>query len=168
MVSLTGICLKKLRKSIKTERRGMLTRGGLTPAGQFPSSQLVCCLERSLGLRLWILPRPPYSPDLAPSDFHTSNHVITCKGKAIFKQREPRFGSQSMASCTTCRGLCNCNKTMGEVYHPCRSLCRERWIVVQRYVSLRPLEVTLGKSFMNFPCMIFERYLHHFLVYILK
>ena len=29
--------LKKLRKSIETERRGMLTRGGLNPARQFPS-----------------------------------------------------------------------------------------------------------------------------------
>ena len=40
--TITRICyaslLKKLRKSIKTERRDMLARGGLTLAGQFSSS----------------------------------------------------------------------------------------------------------------------------------
>ena len=32
-----ALLLKQLRKSIKTERRGILTRGGLTPAGQLSS-----------------------------------------------------------------------------------------------------------------------------------
>ena len=44
--------LKKLQKSIETERRGMLARGDLTPAGQFYSSQRVYSLDRSLALRL--------------------------------------------------------------------------------------------------------------------
>ena len=42
-----ALLLKQLRKSIKTERRGMLTRGGLTPAGQLSSSPLVFCADRS-------------------------------------------------------------------------------------------------------------------------
>ena len=44
--------LKKSRKSIKTERRGMLARGVLTPTLQFSSSQLVCCSDRGSVLRL--------------------------------------------------------------------------------------------------------------------
>ena len=40
---------------------------------------------------------------------------------------------------------------MDEVYHPCRSLCRERLIIVPRLNSLRPLEVGQGKSLMNVP-----------------
>ena len=35
-------CHGSFRKSIKTKCRVMLTRGGLTPAGQFSSSQLIC------------------------------------------------------------------------------------------------------------------------------
>ena len=79
--TITGIYeashLNKLRISIKTERRGMLTRGGLTPAGQFPISQLLCCSDRSSGLWLLILLHPPYSPDLAPSDLYLSNHEMS-------------------------------------------------------------------------------------------
>ena len=41
-----ALLLKQFRKSIKTERRGMLTRGGLTPAGQLSSSPLVFCADR--------------------------------------------------------------------------------------------------------------------------
>ena len=40
--------LKKLRKSTKPERRGMLTRGGLTPAGQFFSSLFVHLLRQNI------------------------------------------------------------------------------------------------------------------------
>ena len=40
--------LKKSRKSTNTERRGMLTRGGLTLAGQFSSSQFVQLLRHNL------------------------------------------------------------------------------------------------------------------------
>ena len=44
--------LKKSRKSIKIERRGMMARGLLTPTLQVSSSQLVCCSDRRSVLRL--------------------------------------------------------------------------------------------------------------------
>ena len=80
--------LKKLRKSIKR-------------CVACSSSQLACCSDRSPVLRLGILPHPPYSPDLAPSDFHLFNHEIIFKGKAILKRREAHFRRQSVASRTT-------------------------------------------------------------------
>ena len=51
--------------------QNMLTRCGLTPAGQFTSSQVVRFSDRSSVLRLKIIPQPFHSPDLAPSDFVT-------------------------------------------------------------------------------------------------
>ena len=61
--------LKKLRGALKEKRRGKLKNGVLPLADNAPahSSQVAtdeatrCCYE--------ILPHPPYSPDLAPSDF---------------------------------------------------------------------------------------------------
>jgi len=62
--------LRKLREAIKIKRRGKISKGILLLQDNAPvhnshvtrSEAQVCGCE--------ILPHPPYSPDLAPSDFH--------------------------------------------------------------------------------------------------
>jgi histone-lysine N-methyltransferase SETMAR len=61
--------LNKLRDALKKKRRGMLTKGIRLLADNAPahSSQASVMEARQCGYE--ILPHPPYSPDLAPSDF---------------------------------------------------------------------------------------------------
>ncbi|CAI5787001.1 Hypothetical predicted protein [Podarcis lilfordi] len=62
--------LQKLRKAIKNERHGMLTKSvHLLQDNALVHNSHVAQMEA------WfcgyeILPQPPYSPDLTPSDFH--------------------------------------------------------------------------------------------------
>ncbi|KAI6646919.1 Histone-lysine N-methyltransferase SETMAR-like [Oopsacas minuta] len=61
--------LKELRQAIKRERRGKLTRGALLQhdnARPHVSSKTMAAID-DLGFEC--LPHPPYSPDLAPSDY---------------------------------------------------------------------------------------------------
>ena len=61
--------LKELRQAIKRERRGKLTRGVLLQhdnARPHVSSKTMAAID-DLGFEC--LPHPPYSPDLAPSDY---------------------------------------------------------------------------------------------------
>ena len=62
--------LKRLRESIKKKRPGMITKGVLFHQDNAPahSSMLAMATIRDCGFQL--VPHPPYSPDLAPSDFH--------------------------------------------------------------------------------------------------
>nr|XP_027238070.1 histone-lysine N-methyltransferase SETMAR-like [Penaeus vannamei] len=57
------------KEAIKTKRRGMLTKGVcLLQDNALAHSSHIAQIEwRSFG---FILPHPPYSPALAPSDFH--------------------------------------------------------------------------------------------------
>ena len=61
--------LSKLRDAIKQKRRGMITRGVRLLADNAPvhTCQAAAVEARRCGFE--ILPHPPYSPDLAPSDF---------------------------------------------------------------------------------------------------
>lgn len=61
--------LKKLRDALKLKRRGMLTKGVRLLADNAPahSSQVAAVEAQQCGYE--ILQHPPYSPDLAPSDF---------------------------------------------------------------------------------------------------
>ena len=61
--------LVRLRESIKEKRRGKIRRGVLLQQDNAPvhSSKLAMQSVRDCGFEL--LPHPPYSPDLAPSDF---------------------------------------------------------------------------------------------------
>lgn len=62
--------LRKLREAIKSKRRGMLTKGVRLLQDNAPvhNSHVAQMEARCCGFE--ILPHPPYSPDLAPSDFH--------------------------------------------------------------------------------------------------
>ena len=62
--------LKRLRRAIQNKRRGMLTSGVLLlhdNARPHTANVTKALLE---GLKWEVLGHPPYSPDLAPSDFH--------------------------------------------------------------------------------------------------
>lgn len=62
--------LRKLREAIKSKRRGMLTKGVRLLQDNAPvhNSHVAQMEARCCGFE--ILPHPPYSPNLAPSDFH--------------------------------------------------------------------------------------------------
>ena len=62
--------LKQVRQSIKEKRRGKIRRGIMLHQDNAPvhTSQVAMDAVRECGYEL--LPHPPYSPDLAPSDFH--------------------------------------------------------------------------------------------------
>jgi len=61
--------LRKLRQEIKIKRRGKLRRGVWLLQDNAPvhTAQVAVAAAHDCGFR--ILPHPPYSPDLAPSDF---------------------------------------------------------------------------------------------------
>ena len=105
--------LKKLRKSIKTERRGMLTRGVRLLQDNAPvhNSHVAQTEARSCGYE--ILPHPPYSPDLAPSDFHlfpsmksflkgkrfTNDESLISEVNAWFQTQPPEFYRIGLQNC---------------------------------------------------------------------
>lgn len=62
--------LMKLREAIKIKRRGKISKGILLLQDNAPvhNSHVARSEARACGYE--ILPHPPYSPDLAPSDFH--------------------------------------------------------------------------------------------------
>ena len=97
--------LLKLRDEIKRKRRGMLRKGILLLHDNAPahSSLVACQAARDCGYE--ILSHPPYSPDLAPSDFflfpqlkstlrgrrfNTDNDVITVT-EDYFSSKNRRF-----------------------------------------------------------------------------
>lgn len=61
--------LVKLREEIKKKRRGMLTRGVLLLHDNAPAHSSVAACQTARRCGFEILPHPPYSPDIAPSDF---------------------------------------------------------------------------------------------------
>lgn len=62
--------LKRVRQSVKDKRRGKLRRGVLVQQDNAPvhTSQIAMHAVKECGFE--VLPHPPYSPDLAPSDYH--------------------------------------------------------------------------------------------------
>ena len=67
--------LQKLRDAIKTKRRGKLTKGILLQHDNAPvhKSRVAQAAVRACGFEQ--VNHPPYSPDLAPSDFHLFPHL---------------------------------------------------------------------------------------------
>lgn len=62
--------LTKLREAIMEKRRGKVTRGVLLLHDNAPPHKSTIAQEKLRELKFEQLPHPPYSPDLAPSDFH--------------------------------------------------------------------------------------------------
>lgn len=62
--------LKRLREAIKQKRRGKLSRGILLQHDNAPAHTSHVAQTAAHDCGFQSLPHPPYSPDLAPSDFH--------------------------------------------------------------------------------------------------
>lgn len=60
----------QLRENIKAKRRGMLSKGVLLLQDNAPSHTSQVATAAIRDARLQLLQHPPYSPDLAPSDFY--------------------------------------------------------------------------------------------------
>lgn len=92
--------LKKLRRAIQNKRRGMLTKGvcllhdNARPHTAHVTTQL-------LGSFSWdILDHPPYSPDLAPSDYHLFTSLKMFMGGKRFQcDDEVENAVKEWASC---------------------------------------------------------------------
>jgi len=66
----SDILENKIRPAIRTKRRGLLTEGVILLHDNARPHTAQLTKEKLQKLRWEILPHPPYSPDLAPSDFH--------------------------------------------------------------------------------------------------
>lgn len=62
--------LNELRQSIKAKRRGKVTKGVMLLHDNAPAHSARVAQEALHSCKFEQLPHPPYSPDLAPSDFH--------------------------------------------------------------------------------------------------
>lgn len=62
--------LTSLREAIRVKRRGKLTRGVIFHHDNCPAHRSNLVQQSLHQHRFEILPHPPYSPDLAPADFH--------------------------------------------------------------------------------------------------
>ena len=62
--------LKRLRENIKKKRPGMITKGVLFHQDNAPAHSSVVAMATIRDCGFQLVPHPPYSPDLAPSDFH--------------------------------------------------------------------------------------------------
>ena len=67
--------LSRLREAIKEKRRGMLTRGVMLLHDNAPVHTAHNAQAALKTLHFTQLEHPPYSPDLAPSDFHLFPHL---------------------------------------------------------------------------------------------
>ncbi|XP_048259430.1 histone-lysine N-methyltransferase SETMAR-like [Haliotis rufescens] len=62
--------LRQLREKIKVTRRGKLTKGGLYHHDNAPAHTSLIAMAKIHECGFELLQHPPYSPDLAPSDYH--------------------------------------------------------------------------------------------------
>ena len=62
--------LRRLSQKIARKRRGKLTRGVLLLQDNAPAHTSQVAMTAATGCGLEIRPHPPYSPDIAPSDFY--------------------------------------------------------------------------------------------------
>jgi len=62
--------LVQLKDILKEKRRGTFTKGVLFLHGNVPAHQALASQKKLAYLGFQCLDHPPYSPDLAPSDYH--------------------------------------------------------------------------------------------------
>ena len=65
-----GALLKRMRESLKEKRRGKLKRGVLLQQDNAPVHNSKVAIAAAKECKFEIISHPPYSPDLAPSDYH--------------------------------------------------------------------------------------------------
>jgi len=74
--------------AIKSKRRGLLSTGVLLQHDNFPSHTARSTVATIRDLSLKCLPHPPYSPDLAPNDFHVFGPLEEAIGGKSFRSDE--------------------------------------------------------------------------------
>lgn len=67
--------LEKLRAAIIRKRRGKISRGVRLLQDNAPPHKSTVAVAKAIDCGFELLPHPPYSPDLAPSDFHLFPHM---------------------------------------------------------------------------------------------
>ena len=65
-----SLLLRQLRKNIVSKRHGKLTKGELFHHNNAPPHRSAVAMATIQQCGFELVPHPPYSPDLAPSDFH--------------------------------------------------------------------------------------------------
>ena len=110
--TINGTCyaslLMQLREKIKIKRRGKLTKGVLFHQDNAPVHKFVIAMAAIHDRGFKLVEHPPYSPDLAPSDFHlfpklktaisgthihSNNHVIHAVDDFLNGQEKDSFKS---------------------------------------------------------------------------
>ena len=78
--------LRRLRHEISRKRRGKLNRSVLLLQDNAPAhtSQVAMIAATECGFE--VLPHPPYSPDMAPSDFYLFPKIEIQPWKTVWKQ----------------------------------------------------------------------------------
>ena len=65
-----GALLKRMRESLKEKRRGKLKRGVLLQQDNAPVHNSKVAIAAAKECKFEIISHPPYSPEMAPSDYH--------------------------------------------------------------------------------------------------
>ncbi|XP_071097976.1 histone-lysine N-methyltransferase SETMAR-like [Haliotis cracherodii] len=104
--------LRQLREKIKVMRRGQLTKGGFYHHDNAPAHRSLIAMAKNHDCGFELLQHPPYSPDLAPSDyhlfpqlkrhlagthFHSDDDVITAVNNCLSDQEVDFYKSGIMA-----------------------------------------------------------------------
>ena len=77
--------LTQLREKIKIKRRGKLTKGVLFHQDNAPVHKSVIAMAAIHDCGFKLIEHPPYSPDLAPSDFHLFPKLKTAISSTHFQ-----------------------------------------------------------------------------------
>ena len=80
-----------LRPAINSKRRGLLSTGVLLQHDNARPHTARWTVATIQGLSFECLPHPPYSPDLAPSDFHVFGPLKEAMGGKSFRSDESRW-----------------------------------------------------------------------------
>jgi histone-lysine N-methyltransferase SETMAR len=79
----------RLRPAMKPKQRGLLSRGVLLQHDNSRPHTARSTVATTQDLSFECLPHPPYSPDLAPSDFHVfGRHKEAMEGKTFRSDEE--------------------------------------------------------------------------------
>ncbi|XP_071081533.1 histone-lysine N-methyltransferase SETMAR-like [Haliotis cracherodii] len=93
--------LRQLREQIKVTRRGKLTKGVLYHHDNAPAHTTLIAMAKIHECSFELLQHPPYSPDLAPSDYHlfpqSDDDVITAVNNFLSDQEVDLYKCGIMA-----------------------------------------------------------------------
>jgi histone-lysine N-methyltransferase SETMAR len=83
--SYSDLLKKHIRPAVRSKRRGLLTRGVLLQHDNARPHTARATVATIQDLHFECLPHPPYSEDLAPSDYHVSGPLKEVMGGKKFR-----------------------------------------------------------------------------------